>query len=275
MSLPPVDPSPDVVNRRHGDRTEDDMTSRCPNGHDIPDGNAYCGTCGLAAATPPVIDAVCANDHVLPDGNTYCGICGSGAKPIQAPLPLCPNGHAVQPEMIFCEECGTAIATPQALLEGVTSSAPGGIPVQPEAPFSTATTAEPDNSKKVLGLMGGVLLLIVVVLVVANVNSANKHVAGADPTPTPNISLTRHEVCVNQLTQLLYDGTRGKVVWSLNGMQDPFYVEGQILNQQFQSDVAYYGKSAGQSKLDQSISNWCAQRNDPRRNNVDDYGNPT
>jgi hypothetical protein len=251
------------------------MAARCPNGHDIPESNTFCGVCGLPADTSPVEEIRCINDHVIPDGNTYCGACGSTAKPIEDSSTVCPNGHPVQPEMAFCEECGSALVAPQTGEERVEPS-PSGVGVGKHGALPDAdAAADSSHSMKLVGVLGGVLILVVLGILLINANSAKKSAVANASSPSPSVSLTRHEICVNQMTQLLYNVTRKIDELSLNGYSDPFYMQSIQLNAQFQADVVISGQANAQSKLDQAIAHWCAQSNDPRRNRVDDYGDPS
>lgn len=52
-----------------------DMTIRCANGHENPEGQQYCGGCGALIELPGSV--TCPNSHENPAGQNFCGYCGA------------------------------------------------------------------------------------------------------------------------------------------------------------------------------------------------------
>ncbi len=70
--------------------------SICPNGHEILDGDEYCGTCGspalqLPGATPS--PQHCSNGHENPPDHSFCGRCG---LPLDGPEAADPTTDTTQ-----------------------------------------------------------------------------------------------------------------------------------------------------------------------------------
>jgi hypothetical protein len=91
------------------------MTIRCSQGHENPDGSAFCDECGeplTAAASPTGVGA--ADDPMTTAGTVTCPTCGT----------VNPAGEA------FCTNCGSSLTAAPAGVgapSGVTSTAPAGV----------------------------------------------------------------------------------------------------------------------------------------------------
>ncbi len=102
------------------------MSVRCSQGHDNPDGSAFCDECGepLAAPAPTFSAPIPA---APPVGAVTCANCGT------------PN----QAGESFCSNCGTPLnAAPPVQAAPAVAYAPPPMPAAPAAPVATATQAQ-------------------------------------------------------------------------------------------------------------------------------------
>lgn len=116
------------------------MAMECANGHQVPDGDRFCGRCGLEAeqvadeAEPEAeAEVTCSNLHANPPGTAECVVCGES---LTIEVLLCPNGHANEAGTGFCTECGWMIGT-QSPVNATWADAD-----EPEAPDVSAPAPE-------------------------------------------------------------------------------------------------------------------------------------
>lgn len=139
----------------------------------------------------------CINGHDIVDGDIYCGVCGAEAPPLPASPPSvvgearsCPNGHSNPEGFEYCGTCGAAIDL--------------NAPPKMRPLIGSGDGDGRSNSKKARLVWIGIGLICIVVIAAvvmstqkSNSTSATDDTAYEDTTTTTLIS----DVCVQELSE--------------------------------------------------------------------------
>ncbi len=126
--------------------------NRCPRGHPVMPGTAFCGVCGNAIQAPPDV----------PQGTT------TSSDGVNPPI-HCPRGHPVPSGATFCPQCGAPVGA--AMSSGASS---------PETPWGQHHGTRSGFLRQPIGVVG-VAVMIVLVVGVAVVVALDRSGSGSDP----------------------------------------------------------------------------------------------